>query len=149
MLAPVRGAVEGARWRVVDTAGPEVPAELAGVDVLVWVATCTDLAQALDPPVRRPARGAAARRPGAHAGRLRGGGRPRSVVTSAEVFGAFPDNEVPLPDHAPARAVSTTASWASCSRSRRLVEESRANHPDVRFTLVRPPRWSVPASTPR
>ena len=47
VLAPVRGAVDGARWRVVDTAGPEVAHELAGVDVLVWVATCTDLAPAL------------------------------------------------------------------------------------------------------
>ena len=47
VLAPVRGAVDGVQWRVVDTAGPELSAELAGVDVLVWVAVCTDLAEAL------------------------------------------------------------------------------------------------------
>ncbi len=138
VLAPVRGVVEGTRWRVVDTDGPGVSAELAGVDVLVWVATCTDLAQAL---VRRPAdRRAALLRTGRAltlAASAAGVGHVL-VVTSAEVFGAFPDNEVPLPDHAPARAVLDDGFVGDLLAVEALVEESREHHPDVRFTLVRP-----------
>ena len=138
VLAPVRGVVEGTRWRVVDTDGPGVSAELAGVDVLVWVATCTDLAQAL---VRRSAdRRAALLRTGRAltlAASAAGVGHVL-VVTSAEVFGAFPDNEVPLPDHAPVRAVIDDGFVGDLLAVEALVEESRGHHPDVRFTLVRP-----------
>jgi len=138
VLAPVRGVVEGTRWRVVDTDGPGVSAELAGVDVLVWVATCTDLAQAL---VRRSAdRRAALLRTGRAltlAASAAGVGHVL-VVTSAEVFGAFPDNEVPLPDHAPVRAVIDDGFVGDLLAVEALVEESREHHPDVRFTLVRP-----------
>ena len=138
VLAPVRGMLEGARWRVVETDGPGVSAELAGVDVLVWVATCTDLAEAL---ARRPAdRRAALLRTGRAltlAASAAGVGHVL-VVTSAEVFGAFPDNEVPLPDHAPVRAVLDEGFVGDLLAVEALVEESREHHPDVRFTLVRP-----------
>ncbi len=138
VLAPVRGVVEGTRWRVVDTDGPGVSTELAGVDVLVWVATCTDLAQAL---VHRSAdRRAALLRTGRAltlAASATGVGHVL-VVTSAEVFGALPDNEVPLPDHAPVRAVIDDGFVGDLLAVEALVEESREHHPDVRFTLVRP-----------
>ena len=138
VLAPVRGAVDGVRWRVVDTAGPEVAHELVGVDVLVWVATCTDLAQALThraaerrAALLRVARALTLAASAAGVGHV-------VVVTSAEVYGAHPDNEVPLPDHAPLRAVSDDGFVGELLAVEAFVEESRANHPDVRFTTVRP-----------
>jgi nucleoside-diphosphate-sugar epimerase len=138
VLAPVRGALDGVRWRVVETDGPAVSAELAGVDVLVWVATCTDLAEALH---HRPAdRRAALLRTGRAltlAASAAGVGHVL-VVTSAEVFGALPDNEVPLPDDAPVRAVLDEGFVGDLLAVEALVEESREHHPDVRFTLVRP-----------
>ncbi len=138
VLAPVRGALEGVRWRAVDTDGPGVLAELSGVDVLVWVATCTDLAAAL---TRRPQeRRAALLRTGRAltlAASAAGVGHVL-VVTSAEVFGAFPDNEVPLPDHAPVRAVLDDGFVGDLLAVEGLVEDSRDHHPDVRFTMVRP-----------
>jgi nucleoside-diphosphate-sugar epimerase len=138
VVAPVRGALDGVRWRVVDTDGPAVSAELAGVDVLVWVAICTDLADSLH---RRPAeRRAALLRTGRAltlAASAAGVGHVL-VVTSAEVFGAFPDNEVPLPDDAPVRAVSDDGFVGDLLAVEALVEESREHHPGVRFTLVRP-----------
>ena len=138
VLAPVRGALDGVRWRLVETDGPAVSAELAGVDVLVWVATCTDLAEALH---HRPAdRRAALLRTGRAltlAASAAGVGHVL-VVTSAEVFGALPDNEVPLPDDAPVRAVLDEGFVGDLLAVEALVEESREHHPDVRFTLVRP-----------
>ncbi|MEP6648842.1 MAG: NAD-dependent epimerase/dehydratase family protein [Lapillicoccus sp.] len=138
VLAPVRGTVDGVSWRVVDTSGSAVSAELAGVDVLVWVATCTDLAQAL--AHRAAARREALLRTGRAltlAASARGV-RHVLVVTSAEVFGAHADNEVPLPDHAPRRAVANDGFVADLLAVEAFVEESREHHPDVRFTLVRP-----------
>ena len=54
-------------------------------------------------------------------------------MTSAEVYGAHPDNEVPLPDHAPLRAVADDGFVGELLAVEEFVEESRANHPDVRF----------------
>jgi nucleoside-diphosphate-sugar epimerase len=138
VLAPVRGAVEGVRWRVVDTSGPGVAAQLSGVDVLVWVATCTDLAQALTH--RAAERRFALLRTGRAltlAASAAGVGHV-IVVTSAEVFGAHPDNEVPLRDDAPRRAVADDGFVGDLLAVEELVDESREHHPDVRFTVVRP-----------
>jgi nucleoside-diphosphate-sugar epimerase len=138
VLAPVRGAVDGVRWRVVDTAGPAVATELAGVDVLVWVATCTDLAQAL---AHRSADRRSALLRTARAlvlGASAAGVRHVVVVTSAEVYGAHPDNAVPLPEDAPRRAVTDDGFVGDLLAVETLVEENRQHHPDVRFTLLRP-----------
>ena len=138
VLAPVRGAVDGVRWRVLDTAGPAVSAELSGVDLLVWVAVCTDLADALTH--RAADRRAALLRTGRALtlAASAAGVRHVVVVTSAEVFGAHPDNVVPLPDHAAVRAASDDGLVGDLLAVEALVEHARENHPDVRFTVVRP-----------
>ena len=48
------------------------------------------------------------------------------VVTSAEVFGAHPDNEVPLADHAPLRAVSDDGFVGELLAVEAFVEERAA-----------------------
>jgi nucleoside-diphosphate-sugar epimerase len=138
VLAPVRGVMDGVHWRVVDTAGPALSAELPGVDVLVWVAVCTDLADAVTH--RAVERRAALLRTGRALtlAASAAGVRHVVVVTSAEVFGAHPDNEVPLPDHAPIRAASDDGLVGDLLAVEALVEHARQNHPDVRFTVVRP-----------
>jgi len=138
MLAPRRGQVDGVQWHVTDTSAPGVLTELAGVDALVWVAQCTDLAEALGQRAaeRRAALLHTARTllvSAAAAGVAR-----VLVVTSAEVYGARADNPVPLPDDAPLAAVRDDGLVGDLLAVEDLVERSRANHPDVRFTVVRP-----------
>ncbi|MEP6631494.1 MAG: NAD-dependent epimerase/dehydratase family protein, partial [Lapillicoccus sp.] len=138
MLAPGRGRIDGVAWRVTDTSGPGVLADLAGVDALVWVAQPTDLSAALGLRAadRRTALLLTARALLVSAAAA--GVRQMVVVTSAEVYGARADNPVPLPDDAPLAAVLDDGLVGDLLAVEALVEQSRANHPDVRFTMLRP-----------
>ncbi len=138
VLAGGRGQLDGASWRVTDTAKPGVLDELAGVDALVWVAAATDLAAtlALRPSDRRAALLQTARALLVSA--VAAGVRQVVVVTSAEVYGARADNPVPLPDDAPLAAVRDDGLVGDLLAVEDLVAQSRVNHPGVRFTVVRP-----------
>lgn len=138
VLAGGRGQLDGASWRVTDTAKPGVFDELAGVDALVWVAAATDLAAtlALRPSDRRAALLQTARALLVSA--VAAGVRQVVVVTSAEVYGARADNPVPLPDDAPLAAVRDDGLVGDLLAVEDLVAQSRVNHPGVRFTVVRP-----------
>ncbi len=138
MLAPERGRIDGVAWRVTDTSGPGVLTDLAGVDALVWVAQPTDLSAALGQRAtdRRTALLLTARALLVSAAAA--GVRHVVVVTSAEVYGAQADNPVPLPDDAPLAAVPDDGLVGDLLAVEALVEQSRANHPDVRFTVLRP-----------
>ena len=138
VLAGGPGVLDGVRWRVTDTSQPGVLDELAGVDVLVWVAVASDLAAAL---VQRPADRRAAL---LHTGRallvsaVAVGVREIVVVTSAEVYGAQADNPVPLPDDGPLTAVRDAGLVGDLLAVEDLVTQSRSNHPGVHFAVVRP-----------
>lgn len=138
MLTPRRGQVDGVQWHVTDTSAPGVLTELADVDALVWVAQSTDLADALGQ------RAAERRAALLHTARTllvsaaAAGVAHVVVVTSAEVYGARADNPVPLPDDAPLAAVRDDGLVGDLLAVEDLVERSRANHPDMRFTVVRP-----------
>ena len=138
MLAPERGRIDGVTWRVTDTSGPGVLTDLAGVDALVWVAQPTDLSAALGQRAadRRTALLLTARALLVSAAAA--GVRHVVVVTSAEVYGAQADNPVPLPDDAPLAALRDDGLVGDLLAVEALVEQSRANHPDVRFTVLRP-----------
>ena len=92
-----RGDVTGVTWRVVDVRDPALAGRLTGVDVLVH--TDVDLAPDTDARARRAfnVRGAQTVLTAAAAGRV---GRV-VLVTSAMVYGARPDNPVPLAESAP------------------------------------------------
>ncbi len=92
-----RGEAPGVTWRIIDVRDPALAGRLAGVDVVVH--TDLDLAPGSDQKARRAfnVRGAQTVLTAAAAG---GVGRV-VLVTSAMVYGARPDNPVPLPEDAP------------------------------------------------
>ena len=92
-----RGDVTGVHWRVVDVRDPALAGRLTGVDVVVH--TDLDLAPDSDYRARRAfnVRGAQTVLTAAAASRV---GRV-VLVTSAMVYGARPDNPVPLDEAAP------------------------------------------------
>ncbi len=138
LLAGGRGRLPGVRWRLTDVGSPEVAAALTGSDVLVWVAARTDLqAQAHGRPTDRRAALLRTGRALVVSAAALGVGHV-VVVTSAEVFGALPDNPVPLPDDAPLSAVVDEGAVGDLLAVEAFVEESRVNHHNVRFTVLRP-----------
>lgn len=138
LLAGVRGRLTGVRWRFTDTGSPEVATALDGSDVLVWVAARTDLqAQANR---RTTDRRAVLLRTGRALvlSAAAVGIRDVVVVSSAEVYGALPDNPGALPDDASLRAVADEGQVADLLAVEAFVEEARVSYPELRFTLVRP-----------
>ena len=95
-----RGDVAGVTWRVADVRDPALAGRLAGVDVVVHADL--DLAPDSDARQRRAfnVRGAQTVLTCAAAARV---GRV-VLLTSAMVYGARPDNPVPLPEDAPLAA---------------------------------------------
>lgn len=133
-----RGSVEGATWRLGDIADPGVADRLAGVDVVVHVATAHDLEQALAVPARQR-RGRAVRAVQAVATAAAAVGASRLVVvTSAMVYGAHADNPVPLPDDAPLRAEPDDGLVGDLLEVERVVARTPRVHPGLRVTVVRP-----------
>ena len=95
-----RGDIAGVTWRVADVRDPALAGRLAGVDVVVHADL--DLAPDSDARQRRAfnVRGAQTVLTAAAAGRV---GRV-VLLSSAMVYGARPDNPVPLPEDAPLAA---------------------------------------------
>jgi nucleoside-diphosphate-sugar epimerase len=123
---------------VVDVATPAVAPALAGADVVVHVATPTDLATDLRT-------GATLRRSRAvravqevAAGAAAAGARRLVVVTSATVYGAEPDRPVPLPDDAPLRPDRDEGVVGDLLEVERVVARLPRVHPGLARTVLRP-----------
>jgi nucleoside-diphosphate-sugar epimerase len=129
-----RGDVTGVTWRVVDVRDPALAGRLAGVDVIVH--TDLDLAPDSDPKVRRAfnVRGAQTVLTAAAAG---GVGRV-VLVTSAMVYGASPDNPVPLPEDSPLGADSDGSVVGDLLEIEHLAHRSARTHLGLQVTVVRP-----------
>ena len=128
-----RGDVTGVTWRVVDVRDPAL-AGLTGVDVVVH--TDVDLAPDTDARARRAfnVRGAQTVLTAAAAGRV---GRV-VLVTSAMVYGARPDNPVPLEESAPPAADLDGSVVGDLLEIEQLARRSAAAHPGLDVTVVRP-----------
>jgi nucleoside-diphosphate-sugar epimerase len=129
-----RGEIAGVTWRVVDVRDPVLASRLAGIDVLVH--TDLDLVPDSDYRARRAfnVRGAETVLTAAAAGRV-----SRVVlVTSAMVYGARPDNPVPLPETAPLGADADTSVVGDLLEIEHLARRSPRTHPGMRVTVVRP-----------
>ncbi len=128
-----RGDVTGVTWRVVDVRDP-VLAWLAGVDVIVH--TDLDLTPDSDSRARRAfnVRGAQTVLTAAAAG---GVGRV-VLVTSAMVYGASPDNPVPMPEDAPLGADADGSVVGDLLEIEHLARRSARTHPGLEVTVVRP-----------
>lgn len=129
-----RGDVTGVTWRVVDVRDPALAGRLAGVDVVVH--TDLDLAPDSDFRSRRAfnVRGAQTVLTAAAAGRV---GRV-VLVTSSMVYGARPDNPVPLDEAAPLGADPDGGVVGDMLEIEQLAHRSARTHPGMAVTVVRP-----------
>ncbi len=129
-----RGDLTGVIWRVVNIRDPALAGRLSGIDVIVH--TDLDLAADSDPKARRVrnVRGAQTVLTAAAAGGI---GRV-VLVTSAMVYGAKPDNPVPLPETAPLNADLDGSVVGDFMEIEQLAERSPRTNPGMAITVVRP-----------
>lgn len=129
-----RGDVPGAQWRVLDVRDPAIADRLRGVDVVVHLGL--DLGLESDARARTAfnVRGTqtvltAAAAAGVH----------RVVLcTSAMVYGAQPDNDVPLSEDAPLRATAEASLVGDLLEIERLGRRAPRAHPGLNVTVLRP-----------
>ncbi|MFB7946200.1 NAD-dependent epimerase/dehydratase family protein [Kitasatospora phosalacinea] len=129
-----RGEVPGVQWRVLDVRDPAVAERLAGVDVVVHLAM--DLGMESDPRTRSAynVRGAQTVVTAAAAA-----GVQRVVLcTSAMVYGALPDNEVPLAEDSELRATEEASLVGDLLEIERLARRAPRAHPGLQVTVLRP-----------
>jgi nucleoside-diphosphate-sugar epimerase len=129
-----RGDVTGVHWRVVDVRDPALAGRLTGVDVVVH--TDLDLAPDSDYRSRRAfnVRGAQTVLTAAAASRV---GRV-VLVTSAMVYGARPDNPVPLDEAAPLGADPDGSVVGDMLEIEQLARRSARTHLGMAITVARP-----------
>ncbi len=126
-------ALEGVVWRTGDVRDPSIAQRLAGADAVIHLAVDWRLES---PPAERTAlnvRGTQAVVTAAAAA----GVRRVVVVTSAVVYGALPDNRIPLPEDAPLRAVPEGI-VADLLEIERVADDARRVHPGLDVVVVRP-----------
>jgi nucleoside-diphosphate-sugar epimerase len=129
-----RGDVTGVTWRVADVRDPALAGRLAGVDVVVHADY--DLAPDSDARPRRAynVRGAQTVLTAAAAARV---GRV-VLVTSAMVYGARPENPVPLAEDAPLAADADSSVAGDLLEIEQVARRSRRANPGMAVTVVRP-----------
>ena len=129
-----RGDIAGVTWRVADVRDPALAGRLAGVDIVVHADF--DLTPGPDARQRRAfnVRGAQTVLTSAAAGRV---GRV-VLVTSAMVYGARPDNQVPLPEKAPLAADVDSSVAGDLLEVEQLARRSPRANPGLAVTVVRP-----------
>ncbi len=121
-------------WRAVDARDPALVHALGDVDVVVHCALDTGLET--DPKERRShnVRGAQTVLTAAAAAHV----RRVVLVTSAMVYGALPENAVPLPEDAPLRADADGTVVGDFLEIENLAARARTAHPGLKVTVVRP-----------
>jgi nucleoside-diphosphate-sugar epimerase len=129
-----RGDIEGVTWRLADIRNPALGGKLTGVDVVVHADV--DLSPDTDARQRRAfnVRGAQTVLAAAAAGRV---GRV-VLVTSSMVYGARPDNPVPLPEDAPLAAEADSSVAGDMLEVEQLALRSPRAYPGMAVTVVRP-----------
>lgn len=129
-----RGDVDGATWRIVDVTAPVVATRLSGVDVVVHLALDTSLAT---PPAQR-SRANVRSTQAVLTAAAAAGVRRVVMCTSAAVYGARPDNPVPLDEDAPLQATAAGSVVGDMVEVERLAAAARRTHPGLSVTVVRP-----------
>jgi nucleoside-diphosphate-sugar epimerase len=129
-----RGDVAGVTWRVADIRDPALAARLDGIDVVVHTDVDTSLDR--DPRQRRALNLRAAQTVLTAAAAERVG---RVVLlSSAMVYGARPDNPVPLPEDAPLLAAADGSLAGDLLEVEHLARRSRRVNPATAVTVARP-----------
>ncbi|WP_283135640.1 NAD-dependent epimerase/dehydratase family protein [Rhizohabitans arisaemae] len=129
-----RGDVADVTWRVIDVRDPLLANRISDIDVLVHLAG--DYALDADPEERRAynLRSAQTVLTACAAARV----RRVVLVTSAMVYGAAADNEVPLPEDAPLAAEPDSGVVGDHLEIEALARRSLRAHPGVALTVLRP-----------
>jgi nucleoside-diphosphate-sugar epimerase len=129
-----RGDVQEATWRVIDVRDPLLANRISDIDVLVHLAG--DYAVDSDPRERRAynLRAAQTVLTASAAARV----RRVVLVTSAMVYGAAPENEVPLAEGAPVAAEPDTGVVGDHLEIEALARRSLRSHPGLEVTVLRP-----------
>ncbi|EST38577.1 hypothetical protein N566_06675, partial [Streptomycetaceae bacterium MP113-05] len=132
------GQVDGVEWHALDVRDPAIADRLRGdvqpVDVVVHLALDLDLEA--DPAARTAynVRGAQTVLTAAAAA-----GVPRVVLcTSAMVYGALPENDVPLAEDAELRATEEATGLGDLMEIERLAHRAPRSHPGLNVTVLRP-----------
>lgn len=129
-----RGQVDGVVWRVLDVLDPTLATRLEKVDTLVHLAMDTALDGDRRAQTEVNVRGTQTVLTAAAAT----GVRRVVLCTSAMVYGALPDNHVPLPEEAPLRAVPDGGLLSDWLEVERLAAQAPRSHPGLEVTVVRP-----------
>lgn len=129
-----RGDVTDVTWRVLDVRDPLLANRISDVDVLVHLASDERLDS--DPAERRAynLRAAQTVLTASAAARV----RRVVLVTSAMVYGAAPDNPVPLPEDAPVAAEPDSGVVGDHLEIEALVRRCLRSHPGLEVTVLRP-----------
>jgi nucleoside-diphosphate-sugar epimerase len=136
----IRGDVDGVTWRILDVTDPALVSRLAGCDVVVHAAVEVGVTDDTAARSRHNVRGTQTVLTAAAAASV----KRVVVVTSAMVYGAQPDNAVPLPDDAPLRATPDGALISDLLEIEALCERSRRSHPGTTVIVVRPAALAGP-----
>ncbi len=129
-----RGDVTGVTWRLADVRDPTLASRLDGVDVVIHADLDTSVDR--DPRERRAfnLRGVQTVLTVAAAERI-----PRVVlISSAMVYGARPDNPVPLPEDAPLLAAADGSMAGDLLEIEQLARRSRRVNPSTEVCVARP-----------
>ncbi len=129
-----RGECADAEWHILDVRDPAIAEKLRGADVVVHLALDLDLETDAAARTAYNVRGTqtvltAAAAAGVH----------RVVLcTSAMVYGALPDNELPLSEDAELRATAEATGVGDLLEIERLARRAPRAHPGLNVTVVRP-----------
>ncbi|MEV0591479.1 NAD-dependent epimerase/dehydratase family protein [Nonomuraea cavernae] len=129
-----RGDIQEATWRVIDVRDPLLANRISDIDVLVHLAG--DYAVDSVPGERRAynLRAAQTVLTASAAARV----RRVVLVTSAMVYGAAPENDVPLPEDAAVAAEPDTGVVGDYLEIEALVRRALRSHPGLEVTVLRP-----------
>jgi nucleoside-diphosphate-sugar epimerase len=129
-----RGDARGVTWRVLDVRDPGLADRFAGVDVVVHLAVDMSLGGA---PAARSSLNVRGTQAALAAAAVAGVGRV-VLCTSAMVYGAPPDNPVPLEEDGPIRATPDGGLVGDLLEMERLAARAQRAHPGLTVTVVRP-----------
>jgi nucleoside-diphosphate-sugar epimerase len=129
-----RGEIDGVTWRVLDVCDPALAGRLGKVDAIVHLDVDTSIDSRRDERPGRNVRGTQTVITAAAAT----GVRRVVLMTSAMVYGALPDNPVPLDEDAPLRALPDGSFVSDLLEIEQLARRARLSHPGLSITVVRP-----------